>query len=151
MSDPVIRAAIVTLGVDDLGRSAAFYEAMGLRRSRASQGDIVMFDMDGVVLALYPSGLLAEDAGVAAAGSGFRRQTLAWCLSDVAAVDAAFAKAQAVGGSSVKTPHKAFWGGYSGYFADPDGHLWEVVHNPFFPLDDTGAVSLPPPAQGPGS
>ena len=148
MSDPAIRIAIVTLGVEDLARAAAFYEAMGLKRSRASQATIHFYDMDGVVLALFPNDMLAEDAGVAAEGHGFRRQTLAWNVHDPAAVDAAFARVLAAGGSSLKPPHKTSWGGYVGHFADPDGHLWEVAHNPFFPLHASGAVSVPPPRQG---
>ena len=148
MSDPAIRIGIVTLGVEDLGRSAAFYEAMGLKRSRASQATIHFYDMDGVVLALFPNDMLAEDAGVPGEGSGFRRQTLAWNVGDAATVEAAFARVLAAGASSLKAPHKTAWGGYVGHFADPDGHLWEVAHNPFFPLNASGAVSVPPPRQG---
>ena len=148
MSDLPIRIALVTLGVEDLARASAFYEAMGLKRSRASQATIHFYDMDGVVLALFPTDMLAEDAGVAADGQGFRRQTLAWNVHDPAAVDAAFARVLAAGGSSLKPPHKTSWGGYVGHFADPDGHLWEVAHNPFFPLHASGAVSVPPPRQG---
>lgn len=148
MSDPAIRIALVTLGVDDLAKSAAFYEALGLKRSRASQETIYFYDMDGVVLALFPTDMLADDAGVAADGQGFRRQTLAWNVHDPATVDAAFARVLAAGGVSLKPPYKTSWGGYVGHFADPDGHLWEVAHNPFFPLHANGAVSVPPPRQG---
>lgn len=148
MSNPSIRIALVTLGVEDLGRAAAFYEAMGLKRSRASQETIHFYDMDGVVLALFPNDMLAEDAGVPGEGHGFRRQTLAWNVADPATVDAAFARVLAAGGSSLRPPHKTVWGGYVGHFADPDGHLWEVAHNPFFPLHASGAVSVPPPRQG---
>ncbi|MEQ1785205.1 MAG: VOC family protein [Hyphomonadaceae bacterium] len=148
MSDPAIRIAIVTLGVEDLARASAFYEAMGLKRSRASQERIHFYDMDGVVLALFPVEMLAEDSAVSAEGHGFRRQTLAWNVPDAATVDAAFGRVLAAGASSTKAPYKTAWGGYVGHFADPDGHLWEVAHNPFFPLHANGAVSVPPPRQG---
>ncbi len=148
MSDPAIRIALVTLGVDDLAKSAAFYEALGLKRSRASQETIYFYDMDGVVLALFPTGMLAEDSAVPAEGHGFRRQTLAWNVPDAATVDAAFARVLAAGARGTKSPYKTSWGGYVGHFADPDGHLWEVAHNPFFPLRASGAVSVPPPRQG---
>ncbi len=148
MSDLPIRIALVTLGVEDLGRASAFYEAMGLKRSRASQATIYFYDMDGVVLGLFPNDLLAEDAGVGAEGDGFRRQTLAWNVPDAATVDTAFARVMAAGASSLKHPYKTAWGGYVGHFADPDGHLWEVAHNPFFPLHPSGAVSVPPPREG---
>ncbi len=147
MTPPAIRIALVTLGVDDLARSAAFYEAMGLKRSRASQATIYFYDMDGVVLALFPAAMLAEDAGVPADGAGFRRQTLAWNVGDAASVDTAFERVLAAGATSLKPPEKTAWGGYVAHFADPDGHLWEVAHNPFFPLHPSGAVSVPPPRQ----
>jgi uncharacterized protein len=148
MTDRPIRIAIVTLGVEDLARAAAFYEAMGLKRSRASQATIHFYDMDGVVLALFPTDMLAEDAGVPGAGEGFRRQTLAWNVPDEAAVDAGFARVLAAGAASLKPPHKTAWGGYVGHFADTEGHLWEIAHNPFFPLHASGAVSVPPPREG---
>ena len=148
MSDLAIRIALVTLGVEDLARASAFYEAMGLKRSRASQETIHFYDMDGVVLALFPNDMLADDAGVPGVGSGFRRQTLAWNVADAATVDAGFARVIAVGAVSLKTPHKTVWGGYVGHFADPEGHLWEIAHNPFFPLHASGAVSVPPPRDG---
>jgi catechol 2,3-dioxygenase-like lactoylglutathione lyase family enzyme len=148
MSDIPIRIALVTLGVEDLGRAAAFYEAMGLKKSRASQEAIHFYDMDGVVLALFPTRMLADDAGVPGDGSGFRRQTLAWNVPDAAAVDAGFARVLAAGAVSLKEPHKTLWGGYVGHFADTEGHLWEIAHNPFFPLHPNGAVSVPPPRKG---
>ncbi len=148
MSDPAIRIALVTLGVEDLARASAFYEAMGLKRSRASQATIHFYDMDGVVLALFPNDMLAEDAGVPGAGQGFRRQTLAWNVADEASVDAGFARVLAAGAASLKPPYKTSWGGYVGHFADTEGHLWEIAHNPFFPLHANGAVSVPPPREG---
>ena len=138
-----LRLSLVTLGVADLPRSRAFYGALGLTAGGPSNVHVVFFDMDGAILALYGREALAADAGVSAVGEGFAGVTLAWNLGDEAAVDAAFARAVAAGGSAVKAPEKVFWGGYSGYFADPDGHLWEVAHNPFFPIDARGVTRLP--------
>jgi catechol 2,3-dioxygenase-like lactoylglutathione lyase family enzyme len=148
MSGPAIRIALVTLGVEDLARASAFYEAMGLKRSRASQATIHFYDMDGVVLALFPNDMLAEDAGVPGEAHGFRRATLAWNVPDAAEVDSGFARVMAAGAVSLKLPYKTSWGGYVGHFADTEGHLWEIAHNPFFPLDANGAVSVPPPREG---
>jgi catechol 2,3-dioxygenase-like lactoylglutathione lyase family enzyme len=148
VSDPAIRIALVTLGVEDLARASAFYEAMGLKRSRASQATIHFYDMDGVVLALFPNDMLAEDAGVPGEAHGFRRATLAWNVPDAAEVDSGFARVMAAGAVSLKLPYKTSWGGYVGHFADTEGHLWEIAHNPFFPLDANGAVSVPPPREG---
>ncbi|MCE1234916.1 MAG: VOC family protein [Hyphomicrobiales bacterium] len=138
-----IRLSLVTLGVADVARATAFYGAMGLARGPMSNDHVTFFDMDGVILALYGRAALAADAGVSAEGEGFRGSTLAWNLADRAGVDAALARAVTSGGRLVKPAGEAFWGGYSGYFADPDGHLWEVAHNPFFPLDDKGVLRLP--------
>ena len=148
MSDPAIRIALVTLGVEDLARASAFYEAMGLKRSRASQATIHFYDMDGVVLALFPNDMLAEDAGVPGEGHGFRRATLAWNVPDAAAVDAGFARVMAAGAVNLKRPYKTSWGGYVGHFADTEGHLWAIAYNPVFPLHANGAVSVPPPREG---
>jgi catechol 2,3-dioxygenase-like lactoylglutathione lyase family enzyme len=148
MSGPAIRIALVTLGVEDLARASAFYEAMGLKRSRASQPTFHFYDMDGVVLALFPNDMLAEDAGVPGEAHGFRRATLAWNVPDAAEVDSGFARVMAAGAVSLKLPYKTSWGGYVGHFADTEGHLWEIAHNPFFPLDANGAVSVPPPREG---
>jgi uncharacterized glyoxalase superfamily protein PhnB len=148
MSDPAIRIALVTLGVEDLARASAFYEAMGLKRSRASQATIHFYDMDGVVLALFPNDMLAEDAGVPGEGHGFRRATLAWNVPDAASVDAGFARVMAAGAVNLKRPYKTSWGGYVGHFADTEGHFWEIAYNPYFPLHANGAVSVPPPREG---
>lgn len=138
-----LRLSLVTLGVADIARARAFYEALGLEAGGSSNENVVFFDMDGVILALYGREALADDARVAAAGEGFAGVTLAWNLPSETAVDAAFAAALAAGASSVKPPEKVFWGGYSGYVRDLDGHLWEVAHNPFFPLDAKGVTRLP--------
>ena len=136
------RLTLITLGVADLGRSRRFYERLGWKASPASVGDIVFFQLNGIALALYPRVELAGDATVADSKPGFAGVTLAWNGRSKAEVDRAFASALAAGARAVKKPHDAFWGGYSGYFADPDGHLWELAWNPFFPLDARGDVSL---------
>jgi hypothetical protein len=143
----VLRLSLVTLGVADLPRSIAFYGGLGLRPGPASNEAVAFFDMDGVILALFGREALARDAGVAAAGEGFRGVSLTWNLAGEAETDAAFAAALAAGAAAVKAPEKVFWGGYSGYFTDPDGHLWEVAHNPFFPLDAAGITRLPEASQ----
>jgi catechol 2,3-dioxygenase-like lactoylglutathione lyase family enzyme len=138
-----IRLAMITLGVADLAAATAFYRRLGLETGGGSDAAVSFFDMDGVILGLYPRDPLADDAGVERGGSGFSGITLAWNRPSPAAVDAALAEAVAAGGRITRPAQKTFWGGYSGYFADPDGHLWEVAHNPFFPLDDRGVAHLP--------
>jgi Predicted lactoylglutathione lyase len=133
---------LVTLGVADVARATAFYEALGWRRAEVSQESVTFIQLSGVVLALFGRESLAEDAGVAAEGSGFRGITLAHNADSAAEVDRIMAEALAAGATPVKTPEKVFWGGYSGYFADPDGHLWEVAHNPFFAKDAAGRLDL---------
>lgn len=138
------RLNIVTLGVTDLARARRFYEGgLGWKASAASQGDIVFFQLGGMVLALYPREMLADDANVPPSGSGFRGVTLAQNVRDKADVDASLRAAEEAGGRIMKSAQDAFWGGYSGYFADPDGHLWEVAWNPYFVLDKLGTVVLP--------
>ena len=134
--------SMITLGVADLGRSRAFYEALGFTAGPGSGEQIVFFQLRGLVLALYPRALLAEDAEVESDGEGFDGMTLAHNYPSEEAVDAAMAHALASGATLKKKPQKVFWGGYSGYFADPDGHLWEVAHNPFVKVDDHGIVTL---------
>ena len=136
--------SIVTLGVDDLAAATDFYVSMGWENSAASQDSVSFLIGHSVVLGLYGRAALAEDAEVDPAGSGFRGVSLAINLPDEAAVDAYFHKALSHGASARKKPQKVFWGGYSGYFADLDGHLWEVAHNPFFEGDiATGQLKLP--------
>ena len=139
------RLNIVTLGVANVQKSRAFYEALGWRASSASRDSIAFFDLGGVVLALFNRENLADDATVAPAGDGFRAVTLAHNVESDAEVDAALAHAERSGARIVKPASKVFWGGYSGYFSDPDGHLWEVAHNPFISLDGEGRLQLPPP------
>ena len=127
---------MVTLGVADLERSTEFYrDGLGLPE-RESEGDISFFETASTWLALYPREELADDATVPAEGSGFRGFTLAHNVDSEARVDAVLDEAEAAGAEIVKPGQEVFWGGYSGYFADPDGFLWEVAWNPGFPLDD---------------
>ena len=135
--------SIVTLGVTDLVRSTTFYEALGWVNSSASQEGVRFLIGADIVLGLYPTDKLAEDAQVENAAPGFRGVTLARNLESEAAVDAEFARALDAGATRIKAPEKVFWGGYSGYFADPDGHLWEIAFNPFFSGDgSTGRLEL---------
>jgi catechol 2,3-dioxygenase-like lactoylglutathione lyase family enzyme len=122
---------IITLGVKDLDRSIQFYEnGLGLPRKKGFKG-IAFFETTGTMLALYPRNKLAEDITVPEEGSGFQGFTLAHNVSSPEEVDATLLEADAAGAEIVKPGQKAFWGGYSGYFRDPDGFYWEVAHNPF--------------------
>ncbi|GGE09504.1 hypothetical protein GCM10011390_30730 [Aureimonas endophytica] len=138
------RITLVTLGVADLQRSAGFYEALGWQRNEAGNESVVFLQGEGIVLSLFGLAALAEDAELAAGGPlpRFRGLTLAINLSGEAETDRLFARAIEAGGTAVKTPRKVFWGGYSGYFADPDGHLWELAFNPFFAMDERGQLDL---------
>lgn len=146
-----LRLSLVTLGVADVARSRRFYEAMGLTASSASQAEVTFFQLGNVVLALFGRADLAADAGVADSSPGFSGTALAWNVASEREVDDALAQAAACGGRLVKPGQKVFWGGYSGYFADPDGHLWEVAFNPYFPLDAAGRVLLPDDVAPPSS
>ena len=136
------RISIVTFGVADLARATAFYESLGWTKSPASMPTITLFDTVGPVFGLYEWSALADDAKVPADGSGFRGVTLAMNLASPAEVDEVFAEWIAAGAASVVEPHKAFWGGYSSYVADLDGHLWELVHNPYATLDHDGRLVM---------
>ena len=138
------RLTLVTLGVEDMVRARRFYEALGFKASSASQESVTFFDAGGVVLGLFGRAAPADDAQVENSRLGFSGVSLAHNVASEAEVDAVIAEAVAAGGHIVKAAHKVSWGGYSGYFADPDGHLWEVAHNPFMPLNDAGHLTLPP-------
>ena len=135
--------SFITLGVADLARSRAFYQALGWRESSASQPAIAFFSAGSVAFALFQREALAEDAAVPAAGSGFAGFTLAHNVPSEAAVVATLDAAVAVGATLVRPADKVFWGGFRGYFADPDGFLWEVCFNPLIPLDPDGYLRLP--------
>ena len=137
------RVTLITLGVADLAASRAFYARLGWQAHGQSQETVVFFQMHGAVLGLFPLGELAKDQGRPDAPLGVGAMTLAQNFATEAEVDAAFAAALAAGGTALKAPEKVFWGGYSGYWADPDGHVWEVAMNPFWPLQDDGSLILP--------
>lgn len=127
------RISFVTLGVSDLERSTRFYESgLGLARLKSPPG-VSFFELGKTWLALYPRHLLAADAGVSAEGSGFPGFALAHNVGSAAEADRLLQVAAGAGGRIVKPAEQAVWGGYSGYFADPDGFLWEVAWNPRFP------------------
>ena len=130
------KIALITLGVADLARSLAFYrDGLGLpTEDYDPDGKIVFFKLEGSWLAIFPREELAKDAGVPEGGQGFSGITLAHNEPTRGGVDAVFAEALAAGATLVKAPEEVFWGGYSGYFADPDGHLWEVAYNPLTDL-----------------
>jgi catechol 2,3-dioxygenase-like lactoylglutathione lyase family enzyme len=139
------RVNLVTLGVTDLDRATAFYTALGWRLSGSSvPGEVSFFDLTNCVLAVWGYQSLAEDA-LAEAGEppAFRGVATAINVGSEGEVDAVISAAAAAGGRVAKAARKADWGGYSGYFADPEGHLWEVAHNPYWPLDEKGSVRLP--------
>jgi uncharacterized glyoxalase superfamily protein PhnB len=144
MKEPPALLCLVTLGVSDLKRARTFYEALGWQASGASNENVVFFHGANGSLALYPRELLAEDAAVPDRPTGFSGITLASNMRSEPDVDAYLERAKKAGGRIVKPGQKVFWGGYSGYFADPDGHLWEVAHNPFFPIENDGKMRLPP-------
>lgn len=137
------RITMVTLGVADIAESRAFYERLGWRASGASNESVVFFHSGGTVLGLFGRESLAEDANVENTQGSFDGVTLATNYNSPEEVDAAFAHAVECGATPTKPPEKVFWGGYSGYYADPDGHLWEVAHNPFMQLDATEHMTLP--------
>ena len=137
------RLSLVTLGVEDLARARAFYEALGwqcaISPDSPEYNNLAAFDLNGFCFGLYPRDKLAEDANVPPEGSGFRGVALAYNVRDKAEVAQIIQAAVAAGGQCIKPAEDTFWGGHSGYFTDPDGHLWEVAHNPFSPLGEDGA------------
>jgi uncharacterized protein len=137
------RISLITLGVANLARSRAFYERLGFRASSASSDAVVFFQAGGMALALYPRTDLAKDAHLSAEGSGFCGIALAYNARSRDEVDRVLAEAAAAGAAILKPAEQAFWGGYSGYFADPDGFPWEVAWNPGFKLAADGSLSLP--------
>lgn len=126
------RISMITLGVRDLATAIEFYEnGLGLPRME-SPPEVAFFTLNGTWLGLYGKEALAEDAQVSPAGEGFEGFTLSHNVSSEQEVDEVIAQAVEAGATLVKKPQKVFWGGYNGYFKDPDGHLWEVAHNPLF-------------------
>jgi uncharacterized protein len=136
------RVSLITLGVRDLSRARAFYEAVGWTTRAAPQDDVAFFQAGGMVVALWDRAQLAEDSGVEDTG-GWGGVTLAHNVRSPGEVDAVIEEARAAGAGIVREPAETFWGGYSAAFTDPDGHPWEVAHNPRWTIRDDGSIELP--------
>jgi len=135
------RVSLITLGVRDVQRARAFYEALGWKSGAAPADDVVFFQAGGMVVALWSRDQLAADSGVEDSG-GWGGITLAFNTRSPEEVDAVIAEAEAAGATITRHGAETFWGGYSGAFTDPDGHAWEVAHNPHWTLADDGSVRL---------
>ena len=135
------RLTLITLGVADLGRARAFYEGLGWKTGAGPDDDVVFFQAGNLVVALWSRESLAEDSGVTDTG-GWGGVTLAHNVRSPAEVDTVIAEAEAAGATIPRHGAETFWGGYSGIFVDPDGHPWEVAHNPHWELTEEGAVRL---------
>ena len=137
------RLSLVTLGVRDLARARRFYEKLGWITGAKPEDDVVFFQTGGMIVALWDRENLAEDSGVEDSG-GWGGVTLAYNVRSPAEVDAVIAEAEAAGGTIPRPGGETFWGGYSGMFVDPEGHPWEVAHNPNWTVADDGSVHLSP-------
>jgi predicted lactoylglutathione lyase len=137
------RINVITLGVEDIRKSRKFYEDLGFTASSTSNEHFVAFQASGIILCLYPTKLLAEDAKVNASREGFRGVTLAYNVKEKKEVTSILEQAEKFGAKIMKPAQDVFWGGHSGYFADLDGHLWEVAWNPHWSLEEDGMVRLP--------
>lgn len=137
------RLSLVTLGVADLARARSFYEALGWKSRAQPDDDVVFFQAGGTILALWGRAELAADSGVQDPG-GWGGVTLAHNVRSPAEVDQVIAEAESAGATIVRHGAPTFWGGYSGVFLDPEGHPWEVAHNPHWTLREDGSVALPP-------
>jgi predicted lactoylglutathione lyase len=135
------RLSLVTLGVRDLMRARGFYEAMGWRTRAAPEDDVVFFQAGGIIVALWDRGELAKDSTVEDAG-GWGGVTLAYNVSSPEEVDAVIDEARIAGATIGREPAKTFWGGYSGVFVDPEGHPWEIAHNPHWTVGADGSTRL---------
>ena len=134
---------LVTLGVRDFETSRKFYaDTLGWKPSSSSGEDVTFFQAGGVVLSIYQREKLAEDARIEPEGNGFAGFTLAYNAQSESEVDEIISELKSKGVKILKEPQKVFWGGYSSYFADPDGNCWEVAYNPFFPFDENGNLKL---------
>ncbi|RWO90646.1 VOC family protein [Mesorhizobium sp.] len=136
------RISIITIAVDDLERATRFYEAMGLTRHAGITDGVAFFQMGGVILGLFPRASAEEDSGITF-GTAPSAIYLAYNTRSDAEVDDVLTMAEKAGGRIVKPAGRAFWGGWYGYFADTEGHVWEVAHNPAFPIAEDGSISLP--------
>lgn len=136
------RVSLLTLGVADLGRARTFYETIGWTTTAEPDSDVVFFQAGGMIVALWSRAQLAEDSSVDD-GGGWGGVTLAHNVRSPAEVDAVLAEAEGAGATIARSGAETFWGGYSGVFLDPDGHAWEIAHNPFWALAEDGSVTLP--------
>ena len=136
------RVSLITLGVRDLGRARSFYESVGWETNAEPDADIVFFQAGGMVFSLWDRDKLADDTGVPAGDGGFDGIVLAHMVGSQDEVDRVVAEAEAAGARVTDRPADTFWGGYSGKFLDPDGHAWEIAHNPSWTLGEDGSVSL---------
>jgi len=140
------RISLITLGVADLPRARNFYEQVVGWTAAPSPPGVVFFDLNGLVFALWPHEELAKDLAMTAGSiSAYRGYSLAHNVRSATEVDAIFARLRDHGATIVKEPHKTFWGGYSGYFSDPDGHTWEIAHNPSWTILQDGRISMQKP------
>jgi uncharacterized protein len=135
------RLSLVTLGVADLARARAFYEALGWRTKAAPDADVVFFQAGGMIVALWGRAELAADSGVTD-GGGWGGITLAHNVRSPEEVDAVVAQAKRAGAQVTRAPEKTLWGGYGGVFVDPDGHAWEVAHNPHWTIAEDGSIRI---------
>ncbi len=135
------RLSLVTLGVTDLARARSFYEGLGWVTNAEPEDEVVFFQAGGMIVSLWNRNRLAEDSGVTDAG-GWGGVTLALNVRSPAEVDAAIADARAAGARIARKGAETFWGGYSGAFVDPDGHPWEIAHNPHWTIEDDGSIRL---------
>lgn len=135
---------LITLGVNDFAKAVSFYEnGLGWKKSSASVEELAVFPLGGIVLALHPRTALAEDATVDPSGTGFSGITLSYNARSEQEVNEVMEKVKSLGANIVKPAQKVYWGGYSGYFKDLDGHLFEVAYNPFWELDENDNLILP--------
>ena len=139
---PIQRVTLITLGVHDLARSRAFYKALGWH-PHSETDTISFYQLQGAALGLYPLANLADDMDRPATGLGTGAMTVGQNFATEEAVDAAWHTALQAGATPIQVPQAVSWGGYSGYFADPDGHVWELAVNPFWPLAEDGSLTLP--------
>ena len=140
------RITLVTLGVESLERAKTFYCALDWTPAPSKTESIVFYQLNGFVLGLFGRDALAKDQERPASELGTGAMTLALNMPDRKGVDAAYRRVVDAGAAPIKPPQEVFWGGYSGYYGDPDGHVWEVAHNPFWPLNEDGSLILPVPA-----
>lgn len=137
------RISLITLGVADLARSSAFYERLGWKRSLKAAEGVTFYQTGGMALALWPREELSKDSGVEIGGEGPGRLALAYNTRSRDEVDEVLREAVAAGAKIVRPAHEVFWGGYTAYFTDPDGFLWELAWNPGFALAEDGSIRIP--------